>query len=58
MIGIRRWAILAAFLWLAIASEARKKLKRDELESLKSIETDIDEEFDEVNFINILMVGI
>nr|XP_032512840.1 follicle cell protein 3C-1 isoform X1 [Danaus plexippus plexippus] len=48
MIGIRRWAILAAFLWLAIASEARKKLKRDELESLKSIETDIDEEFDEL----------
>lgn len=50
MIGIRRWTLLVAFLWLAIATEARRKLKRDEMEGLKSMETgDYDEQFNEVN---------
>lgn len=49
MIGIRQWALLAAFLWLVATSDARRKLKRDEVESLKSLETvDLEEEYDEV----------
>ncbi|XP_045450463.1 follicle cell protein 3C-1 [Melitaea cinxia] len=49
MIGIRRWTLLVAFLWLAITTEARRKLKRDEMEGLKSMETgDYDEEFNEL----------
>lgn len=50
MIGIQRWAVLAACLWLATSGEARRKLKRDEMESLKSLETeDYDGDFDEVS---------
>ena len=49
MIGVRQWVLLAAFLWLVATGDARRKLKRDEVESLRSLETiDLDEEFDEV----------
>lgn len=52
MVGIRQWALLVAFLWLVVTGDARRKLKRDELESLRSLETiDLDEEYDEVKYI-------
>ncbi|XP_023940171.1 follicle cell protein 3C-1 [Bicyclus anynana] len=49
MIGIQKWTILAAILWLATSGDARRKLKRDEMETLKSVETiDIDEDYVEI----------
>ncbi|XP_072935968.1 follicle cell protein 3C-1 [Epargyreus clarus] len=49
MLGIRRWTLLAACLWLLVVTEGRRKLKRDEVESLKtSEEVDLDGDYDDI----------
>lgn len=49
MRGFRTWLVLGACVFLVVAAEGRKKLKRDQAESLKSAEGDDDMEYEDVS---------
>lgn len=49
MRDLRIWLALGACVYLVTAVEGRKQLKRDQLESLKSAESDDDVEYDDVS---------
>lgn len=51
MFGIRSCIVLAVCLWLTIAVEGLRKLKRDQTESLKSAESVIEEYDDGVSMV-------
>lgn len=49
MRSFRTWLVLGACVYLVTAVEGRKKLKRDETESLKSTESEDDVEYEDVS---------
>lgn len=49
MRGFRTMLVLGACVFLVVAVEGRKKLKRDQAESLKSAEGDDDVEYEDVS---------
>lgn len=49
MRGFRTWLVLGVCVYLLASVEGRKKLKRDQSESLKSAESDDDVEYEDVS---------